>query len=182
MNLQDDYTGFRNAFYDVLPKERRAEYKMHLVNKDNAIAFKREGSIPFTTIFRAKGNEANIVFVVNAHKMSGMMAYSRNRLFTAMTRAKFKTYVYGVDGEAMEGFKAEYDLVKRKEYTLDFVYPTKSELETMTKTAKVETERMETVQKVYKEVGKDTAVIIEVLKEQTGASSIKDLIRILDNE
>ena len=182
LNLQDDYTGFRNAFYDVLPKERRAEYKMHLVNKDNAIAFKREGSIPFTTIFRAKGNEANIVFVVNAHKMSGMMAYSRNRLFTAMTRAKFKTYVYGVDGEAMEGFKAEYDLVKRKEYTLDFVYPTKSELETMTKTAKVETERMETVQKVYKEVGKDTAVIIEVLKEQTGASSIKDLIRILDNE
>ena len=179
LNLQDDYNGFRNAFYDVLPKERKADYKMHLVNKDNAIAFKRKGSIPFTTIFRAKGNEANIVFVINAHKMSGMMAYSRNRLFTAMTRAKFKTYVYGVDSDAMKGFKAEYDLVKQKGYTLDFVYPTKPELETMTKTAKVETERMETIQKVYKDVGKDTAVTIEVLKEQTGASSIEDLIRIL---
>lgn len=179
LNLQNDYAEFRKSFFEVLSDESNLEYKLHLVNKDNAIAFKRKGSIPFTTIFRAKGNEANIVFVINAHKMSSMMAYSRNRLFTAMTRAKFKTYVYGVESDVMSGFKSEYEMVKQKGYTLDFVYPTKPELEKMQNIAKVETERMETIQKVYKDVGKDTEVTIEVLKEQTGASSIEELIAIL---
>ena len=35
----------------------------------------------------------NIVFILNAQTMSAMQTYSRNRLFTAMTRAKFKVYI-----------------------------------------------------------------------------------------
>ena len=75
LNFQDDFYEFRS----VLRSEQSEmhKYKTHLVNKDNAINFRREGSITFTSIFRAKGNEANIVFVLNAHKMSSMLSYSR---------------------------------------------------------------------------------------------------------
>ena len=120
LNLQDDFSEFRNEFKNA--QGDASNHKVHLVNKDNAIAFKRKGSITYTTIFRAKGNEANIVFVLNAHK-SSMLSYSRNRLFTAMTRAKFKTYVYGVTSEVMMTLYEEYEEVKKKNYLLEFVYP-----------------------------------------------------------
>lgn len=177
MSLQDDFSEFKDAFNEAKRAIGENDYKVHLVNKDNAIKFKRKGSITFTTIFRAKGNEANIVFVINAHKMSSMLTYSRNRLFTAMTRAKFKTYVYGTAGDVMETLCSEYEEVKEKNYTLDFDYPTLDVLKEMQSIAKVESEKMDTIEDVYKKVGTNTDVTIEVLKEQVGATSIEDLIR-----
>lgn len=174
LNLQDDFNEFRSVFRKM---QGGNKHKVHLVNKDNAIAFRRNGSITYTSIFRAKGNEANIVFVLNAHKMSSMLSYSRNRLFTAMTRAKFKTVVLGVNSEVMETLCAEFEEVKSKNYMLDFVYPTEDVLKKMQSIAKVETEKMDTVQRVYNDVGNDTDITLEVLKEQMGAASMKDLIK-----
>lgn len=177
LKLQDDFSDFRTVL-----RERQSdgvELKTHLVNKDNAIKFKRNGSITYTTIFRAKGNEANIVFVVNAHKMSSMATYSRNRLFTAMTRAKFKTYVLGVEGEVMDSLSSEYNQVKANGFKLDFTYPTREKLKQMQSIAKIESERVDAVEKVYKNIGNDSAVTIEVLKEQLGVTNIKDLIALL---
>lgn len=178
LNLQNDFSEFRAVFNEKQGQNR--EYKVHLVDKNNAIAFKRKDSITYTSIFRAKGNEANIVFVLNAHKMSSMLSYSRNRLFTAMTRAKFKTYVLGVKSEVMDTLCSEFEEVKSKNYTLDFVYPTKDVLEEMQSIARVETEKMDKVQRVYKDVGENTDITLEVLKEQVGAASIKDLIKELE--
>ena len=39
---------------------------------------------------------------------------------------------------------------------------------------------MDAVQKVYKDVGDDSSVIIEVLKEQLGVSNIRELIEHLE--
>lgn len=175
LNLQDDFNEFRNVFRQV--QGGKNHHRVHLVNKDNAIAFRREGSITYTSIFRAKGNEANIVFVLNAHKMSSMLSYSRNRLFTAMTRAKFKTVVLGANSEVMDTLCAEFQEVRNKEYMLDFVYPTEDVLRKMQSIAKVESEKMDTVQRVYNDVGDDTDITLEVLKEQMGAASMKDLIK-----
>lgn len=174
LNFQDDFYEFRS----VLRSEQSEmhKYKTHLVNKDNAINFRREGSITFTSIFRAKGNEANIVFVLNAHKMSSMLSYSRNRLFTAMTRAKFKTFVLGVNSDVMSTLCAEFEEVKNKNYMLDFVYPTADVLKEMQSIAKVESKKMDTVQRVYSDIGNDMDITLELLKEQVGAASIKDLI------
>lgn len=180
LNLQADFVEFKRIFMDIVENSSFNDYKVHLVNKDNAIKFKKNGSITFTTIFRAKGNEANIVFVLNAHKMSNVITYSRNRLFTAMTRAKFKTYVYGVEGNMMETLCSEYNEITEKNYTLDFIYPTQDVLREMRSIAKVESEKADTIQKVYKDVGSDTEITIEVLKEQIGASSIDELIRRLE--
>ena len=94
INLNDDFLIFRKILTERAWDETSEIWKcnVNLVNKDNAIKFRINGSIPFTTIFRAKGNEANIVFIINAHKLQSISTYTRNRIFTAMTRARFKVY------------------------------------------------------------------------------------------
>ena len=60
------------------------------------------------------------------------------------------------------------------------MYPTKDVLQEMKSIAKVESEKIDTIQKVYKDVGNDTDITLEVLKEQIGVASIKDLIKELE--
>ena len=112
--------------------------------------------------------------------MSNMATYSRNRLFTAMTRAKFKTYVYGVTGDVMTSFCDEYEEVKKNGYKLAFTYPTREKLKQMQSIAKIESEKMDAVQKVYKDVGDDSSVIKKKKKEQLGVSNIRELIEHLE--
>lgn len=84
-------------------------------------------SVAFTGIYRAKGNEAAMVYVINAQdcfESSFEMSKVRNQLFIAITRSKAWVRVLGV-GRKMEGLIAEYNQVKDYRYTLDFVYPTK---------------------------------------------------------
>lgn len=84
-------------------------------------------SVAFTGIYRAKGNEAAMVYVINAQdcfESTFEMSKVRNQLFIAITRSKAWVRVLGV-GRKMEGLIAEYNQVKDHRYTLDFVYPTK---------------------------------------------------------
>ncbi len=88
-------------------------------------------SVTFTGIYRAKGNEAAMVYVINSHDCCGDDGFSqttnvailRNRLFTAITRSKAWVRVVGV-GSQMEELSKEIDEVKNHNYQLDFVYPT----------------------------------------------------------
>lgn len=92
-------------------------------------------SVAFTGIYRAKGNEAAMVYVINAHDcfqtdninmLNSDNAKIRNRLFTAMTRSKAWVRVVGI-GTQMEDLKTEYEKVKDKDFTLDFIYPTEEQ-------------------------------------------------------
>ncbi len=92
-------------------------------------------SIAFTGIYRAKGNEAAMVYVINAHDcfqsddinmLNSDNAKIRNRLFTAMTRSKAWVRVVGV-GKQMVDLEKEYKNVKEKDFVLDFVYPTEEQ-------------------------------------------------------
>lgn len=90
-------------------------------------------SIAFTGIYRAKGNEAAMVYIINAescYESSYELAKKRNQLFTAITRSKAWVRVLGV-GENMNKLLEEYNEVKRKNFTLDFVYPNKEQREKM---------------------------------------------------
>lgn len=69
------------------------------VDTDPDVFFRLEmESITFSGIFRAKGNEAGMVYIVNAHDCeSGWnLATIRNQLFTAITRSKAWVRVLGV--------------------------------------------------------------------------------------
>lgn len=86
-------------------------------------------SVAFTGIYRAKGNEAAMVYVVNAQDCFDSafdLAKLRNQLFTAITRSKAWVRVLGI-GKSMDGLISEYEQVKAHNFTLDFMYPTQSQ-------------------------------------------------------
>lgn len=87
----------------------------------------------FTGIYRAKGNEAAMVYVINAESCYDSyydLAKKRNQLFTAITRSKAWVRVLGI-GENMDKLIDEYKKIKSHNYTLDFIYPDKSQREKM---------------------------------------------------
>jgi superfamily I DNA and RNA helicase len=100
-----------------------------------ADVFTEPGTVTFTGIFRAKGNEAAMVYVINAQDCFGALrprdvARVRNRLFTAITRSKAWVRVIGV-GKAMSALKAEFEKAKAENFALRFRYPTENERKTM---------------------------------------------------
>ena len=101
-----------------------------------ADVFTEPGTVTFTGIFRAKGNEAAMVYVINAQDCFGALlprdvARIRNRLFTAITRSKAWVRVLGV-GKSMTALKAEFEKAKAQNFALHFRYPTEEERKTMT--------------------------------------------------
>lgn len=102
------------------------------VDTDPDIFFDQDrNSVTFTGIYRAKGNEAGMVYIINAqdcHKTAWDLASVRNRLFTAITRSKAWVRVLGI-GSGMEELKSEYDKLKEKNFELQFIYPTRQQRE-----------------------------------------------------
>ncbi|MEU7769857.1 ATP-binding domain-containing protein [Micromonospora taraxaci] len=86
-------------------------------------------SVTFTGVYRAKGNEAGMIYVVNAEESYDAavnLARIRNRLFTAITRSKAWVRVVGV-GPSMRRLAAEYQAVRDANFELRFRYPTDKE-------------------------------------------------------
>ncbi|WP_370500248.1 DEAD/DEAH box helicase [Mycolicibacterium sp. jd] len=87
-------------------------------------------SVTFTGIFRAKGNEAAMVYIVNAEECQTStynLARIRNRLFTAITRSKAWVRVVGV-GPRMQQLTDEFERIRDEGFALTFTYPTPGEL------------------------------------------------------
>lgn len=89
-------------------------------------------SITFTSIYRAKGNEAAMVYIMGAEWCNSRfeLAKRRNILFTAMTRTKAWLRVCGIGG-AFHGLMDEYTKVVENNFKLSFTYPTAEQRETM---------------------------------------------------
>lgn len=96
------------------------------VDTDADIFFRTDTpSITFTGIYRAKGNEAGMVYVINAQECNGSgtgLATLRNRLFTAITRSKAWVRVIG-HGPKMQELVSEFEKLKNNNFVLDFNYP-----------------------------------------------------------
>ncbi len=84
-------------------------------------------SVAFTGIYRAKGNEAGMVYIMNSqdcYDSFGSLATVRNQLFTAITRSKAWVRILGV-GENMKLLQQEFERIKNNNFQLKFEYPTK---------------------------------------------------------
>ncbi|TNJ39306.1 helicase [Chlorobaculum thiosulfatiphilum] len=103
---------------------------------NSADIFSEPGTVTFTGIFRAKGNEAGMVYIINAQDCFSAflprdLARVRNRLFTAITRSKAWVRVLGV-GPNMMALKEEFESVKDSGFKLSFDYPTEGQRQKMT--------------------------------------------------
>lgn len=126
----------RNAVGIVRKRLYEAKIQSHLAGVDTGadVFFKNdEQSVTFTGIHRAKGNEAAMVYIINADDSmtsAANLARIRNRLFTAITRSKAWVRVCGI-GEEMDALIKEYDQVKEHDFALSFRYPTEEQRATM---------------------------------------------------
>lgn len=90
---------------------------------ESADIFKPEGSITITTPFRAKGNEANVVFVFNAQSViSDLTLRRRNAFFVAVTRSRGWCYISG-HGKNMSVLNGELESIKRDFPKFEFICP-----------------------------------------------------------
>lgn len=122
----------RRAFGEIRKLLFNEKINSHLAGVDTSpdVFFDSEKeSIVFTGIYRAKGNEAGMVYIVNAHENFSSpfnSAAIRNRLFTAITRGKAWVRVCGV-GSEMDELIAEFNQLKKNEFMLKFKYPTEEQ-------------------------------------------------------
>lgn len=93
------------------------------------------GSVAIANIFRAKGNEAPMVYVADAQYCAGTFnaVTKRNTLFTAITRSRAWVRVCGHQGESkdsalLDRLFAEAEQVRENDYGLRFKVPTPDEL------------------------------------------------------
>ncbi|BBW91048.1 hypothetical protein PS1M3_11350 [Pseudoalteromonas sp. PS1M3] len=84
-----------------------------------------DDQVTFTSIYRAKGNEAAMVYVIGAEYCNTEFELSkkRNILFTAMTRTKAWLRITGCY-TTFDGLCDEYSKVVENDFMLNFKYPT----------------------------------------------------------
>jgi superfamily I DNA and RNA helicase len=80
------------------------------------------GRVTLSTVYRAKGNEAAVVFAAGIDAISPWTRSSRNKLFTAFTRAKAWLRVSGV-GPLARAFEGEIRAALDRFPYLDFTMP-----------------------------------------------------------
>ncbi len=80
---------------------------------ESADVFKPKDFVTITTPFRAKGNEANIVFVINGQcVVDDFTLRMRNAYFVAVTRSRGWCYISGY-GTGMEKLAVEIESIKK---------------------------------------------------------------------
>jgi superfamily I DNA and RNA helicase len=90
---------------------------------ESADVFKPKGFVTITTPYRAKGNEANIVFVINAQNVvDDFTLRMRNAFFVAVTRSRGWCYVSGI-GEKMSKLETEINSIKDDFPFFNFEFP-----------------------------------------------------------
>ena len=142
-------------------------------------------SVTFTGIHRAKGNEAAMVYVVNANDCQSarfQLANVRNRLFTAITRSKAWVRVLGV-GNRMEDLIGEYEELKNRQFELTFRYPSAEERDRLRvvhrDTTQAERRNVEGINRNLKDLirGIESGAVYMEDLDESDLTKLKDLLR-----
>lgn len=126
-------------------------------------AFLQPGSVTVSGIYRAKGNEAPMVYIVNAdHCAIGHeLIRLRNILFTGITRSRAWVRITGV-GRGMDALQAEIDRVVSNEFKLTFTIPTAGELEQI---RRINRDRTKQEKGQIKKAEKSVEEVLELLRQ-----------------
>ena len=127
----------RNArrYLDTIGKElATVEIRSNNIHTDsfNTRDFQREGAVTLSTVHKAKGNEAYMVYIVgcDALLLQHASVRQRNMIFTAMTRAKGWVRLSGIDTLGAPWI-SEIMLALENYPYLKFQYPSEEQLNVM---------------------------------------------------
>lgn len=132
---KSDYTDFRRYLLS-----KGIDSILAGVNTDKDI-FRVTDKISCSGIYRAKGNEAPMVYIINSEYCAAgaELIKLRNILFTSITRSRAWIRICGV-GDMMDLLNKEIDeCAKANEFNLNFRMPTEEELLSMRKLHKEKT-------------------------------------------
>lgn len=109
-------------------KKIKANNILRSYSGDNFIA---KGKVTLSTVYRAKGNEAAMVFVIGIDSLANQQhdIIARNKIFTSFTRTKAWLNVSGV-GRRIEYIKREIDHALEFSPRFEFIYPSLEKLKT----------------------------------------------------
>jgi superfamily I DNA and RNA helicase len=124
----------------------------------------QEGSVAITGIYRAKGNEAPMVYLLGSEYCAGTARFTsikaRNILFTAITRSRAWVRICGL-GIDMAGLSNELTGVVQNRYRLAFRVPTRQEIEK--------------IRRIHRDVSKEE--LAKIKKVERGLAEVLELIR-----
>lgn len=142
--------------------------------------FKIEGCITCSHIYRAKGNEAPMVYILNADYcvQNIELRKVRNILFTAITRSRSWVRICGV-GEEIKMLENEINQCREKGYALEFKIPTDAELKKMNLIHRDRTEQEIREMKNASKMAKDLSRLIK--KGMIDVSAIPELSELIQN-
>lgn len=171
------------------------KFNVHLAGASSPEDFFRPNSDPisivYTSINRAKGNEAYQVYIINSQKCINTFSAMRDRnsLFTAITRSKGWVTVLGY-GLGMDNLKSEFDRIKSNQFKLHFnKYPTEDEIKDLVRNnqdiAEGAQSALDRARKVIKEISQkkvegDTK--LKLAMELFGVSSYTELMNLLNRD
>ncbi len=122
-----------------------------LSNPYTSSDFAIEDKVTLSTVYRAKGNEAAVVFAIGIDSIYSdrKNRIGRNRLFTAFTRAKAWLRVTGV-GRQAEVFFAELRKALANSPRLKFVFPDPEEVEVHQRDLSEKAQKKRALQEEYR--------------------------------
>ena len=139
-------------------------------------------SVAIAHIYRAKGNEAAMVYVLHAEfcQFGVEMGRKRNILFTALTRSRCWVRLFGV-GQRMQSLCLEVDRVKGENFKLEFDYPDQYQIEHLAKVHRdmTDQERSDWERKIHSLDEALTAVIQSDLPHEALPSDIHEKLAVL---
>ena len=163
------------------------DLSIHMAGSRSPEDFFRKESIVYTSIFRAKGNESFMVYIINAQRCINSLVprSDRNALFTAITRSKGWVRVMGY-GEEMKILCREFEVVRNNKYQLYFHrYPTAEERKQMVLNNRdLDESTFKSIQEARSKIAKSSgkAQRLQIMMEVMGVSTKEELMKILKEE
>ena len=164
-----------------------SDLSIHMAGSRSPEDFFRSDSIVYTSIFRAKGNESFMVYIINAQRcINSLIPRSdRNALFTAITRSKGWVRVMGY-GEEMKVLCREFDEVKKHNFQLYFQhYPTAEERKQMVLNNRdLDESTFKSIQDARNKIAKASgkAQSVQIMMEIMGVSTKEELMKMIMDE
>jgi superfamily I DNA and RNA helicase len=94
-------------------------------------AFRIDGKVTLSTVYRAKGNEAAVVIVLGADAAVLETRTGRNKLFVAFTRTKGWLRIFGYQSKTFGRLAEEVDTALGKSPRIEFTMPDMTNLNTI---------------------------------------------------